>query len=70
VVAMVNSPSDFMISSVDSGKLPVVAAGQIFDCENDGNIHIWTRTAFTANLKKINTTPVCQIEVTLLVSSY
>jgi len=67
VVTMVSSPSDFLIISVDSGKLPIVAAGQIFECENDGDIHIWTRTAFTA--KRIKATPVCQIEVTLLVSS-
>jgi hypothetical protein len=67
VVTKVSSPSDFLIISVDSGKLSIVAAGQIFECENDGDINMWTRTVFTA--KRINATPVCQIEVTLLVSS-
>jgi hypothetical protein len=66
VVTVVSSPSVFLIISVDSSKLPVIAAGQIFDCENDGEIHVWKRTAFTA--QRINSTPICQIEVTLLVS--
>jgi len=67
VAPIVRSLSDFLNIRVDSGKLPIVAAGQVFECENDSDIHVWERTQFTA--RRMNATPICQIEVTLLLSS-
>jgi len=47
--------------SADSERFPVVAAGQKFNCENDGSIYVWVRKP--NGFRRKNIAPLCRVEV-------
>ena len=54
--------------SNDSKNVPIVAAGQVFNWEHDGEVHVWTNTS--SGLAMVTSNPICIIEVKYFPYSY